>query len=56
MKNDYKVLEPIGKIESLTERYIEAEQFIMNLNWFERMFCSRKIRKFLKSRLTKYSY
>ena len=46
----------LGKTEQLTERYIEAEQFIMNLNWFERLFCSRKITKFLKSRTEKYNF
>jgi hypothetical protein len=43
------------KNEQLTERYIEAEQFIANLNWFERLFCSRKILNFIQSR-SKYNF
>jgi hypothetical protein len=34
----------LDRIEALTERYIEAEKFIMELNWFERLFCSKKIK------------
>lgn len=43
-------------LEQLTNRYIEAEQFLMELNWFERLLCSRKIIKFLKSRTVKYNF
>lgn len=46
----------LTKMKQLTERYIEAENFIMELNWFERLFCSRKITKFLQSRLEKYDF
>lgn len=46
----------LKKMEELTERYIEAEQFIMNLNWFERLFCSKKIRNFIASRVEKYNF
>ena len=46
----------LEKMEQLTERYIDAEKFIMGLNWFERLFCSRKITKFLKSRSDKYNF
>lgn len=46
----------LNKMEQLTERYIDAEKFIMKLNWFERLFCSRKITKFLKSRTVKYNF
>ncbi len=46
----------LKKMEELTERYIEAEKFIMNLNWFQRMLCSRNIRLFLKSRIEKYNF
>jgi len=45
----------INQIEQLTNRYVEAEEFIMKLNWIERLFCSRKILKFLKSR-EKYNF
>lgn len=56
MGNNKNIVEfQMDLIEELTERYIEAEKFIMNLNWFERLFCSRKITKFLKSRIDKYS-
>jgi hypothetical protein len=55
MEDTKKIAEySLNKIEVLTERYIEAEQFIMNLNWFERLFCSRKITAFIKSRIEKY--
>ena len=57
MENTKKITEfSLNKIEQLTERYIDAENFIMELNWFERLFCSRKIRKFLKSRMVKYNF
>ena len=46
----------LEKMEQLTERYIDAEKFIMDLNWFERLFCSSKIKKFLKSRSDKYNF
>ena len=42
--------------EQLTNRYIEAEKFIMNLNWFERLFCSRKINNFIDGQLKKYNF
>lgn len=44
------------KLEQLSKRYIEAEKFINELNWFERLFCSRKIKRFLKSRLKEYDF
>lgn len=57
MENTKKIAEfSLNKMEELTERYIEAEKFIMELNWFERLFCSRKITKFLKSRTVKYNF
>jgi hypothetical protein len=46
----------LERMENLTERYIEAEEFIMNLNWFQRLFCSKKIKNFLKSRVDKYNF
>lgn len=46
----------MGNLEQTTERYIEAEKFIMELNWFQRLFCSKKVRLFLNSRLTKYNF
>lgn len=57
MENTKKVAEySLNKMEELTDRYIEAEQFIMNLKWYERLFCSNKITKFLKSRTVKYNF
>jgi len=57
MENTEKIAEfSLNKMEQLTERYIDAEKFIMELNWFERLFCSRKITKFLKSRTVKYNF
>ena len=57
MENTKKIAEfSLNKMEQLTERYIDAEKFIMKLNWFERLFCSRKITKFLKSRTVKYNF
>ncbi len=57
MENKQKIAEfSLNKMEQLTERYIDAEKFIMELNWFERLFCSRKITKFLKSRTVKYNF
>lgn len=55
-KNKKNITEfSLEKMEQLTDRYIEAEKFIMELNWLERLFCSRKITKFLKSRSDKYN-
>lgn len=57
MENTKKITESqLDKIEELTNRYIEAEKFIMDLNWLERLFCSRKITMFLKTRITKYNF
>lgn len=48
----YEIFDKLMKEnELLIERYIEAENFIRNLNWFEKLFCSRKISNFLKSRI-----
>lgn len=44
------------EMEQLTNRYIEAERFISELNWFEKLFISRKVKNFLKSRLEKYNF
>lgn len=46
----------INNYELSVQRYIEAEKFIMQLTWFERLLCSRKVNKFLKSRLEKYKF
>ena len=46
----------LDRMEKLTERYIEAEEFIMNLNWFQRLFCSKKNKNLLKSRVDKYNF
>ena len=57
MENTKKIAEfSLNQMEQLTERYTDAEKFIMELNWFERLFCSRKITKFLKSRTVKYNF
>ena len=57
MENTNKIVEySLNKMEKLTERYIEAEAFIMKLNWFERLLCSKKVEKFLKSRIDKYNF
>jgi hypothetical protein len=42
-------------MESLTNRYIEAEEFIMNLGPIESLFFFRKKTKFLDSR-KKYKF
>ena len=46
------------KTEKYQERYIEAEEFLMELaemKWYQRIFCFGKILKFLKSR-DKYKF
>lgn len=46
------------KTEQCSERYMEAEKFILELaemKWYQRMFCFGKILKFLKSR-DKYKF
>ena len=45
----------ISQIEQLTDRYIEAEKFLIELNWIERLFFSRKLLKFIDSR-KKYNF
>ena len=45
----------MDRSEKCSERYIEAEQFIVNLKWYEKIFISRKIIKFLKTR-EKYNF
>lgn len=42
-------------LEKATQRYIEAEEFIMNLKWYECIFSLRKIHNFIKSR-KKYKF
>ena len=57
IKNTKMITElSLDKMEQLTERYIDAEKFIMELNWLERLICSRKITEFLKSRTSKYNF
>lgn len=48
----------INKMEQYSERYMEAERFILELakmKWYQRMFCFNKIIKFLESR-NKYKF
>ena len=48
----------MNKTEQYSERYIEAERFILELaemKWYQRIFCSRKIMNFLMSR-DKYKF
>lgn len=57
MEDTKKIAEySLNKLEELTERYIESEKFLMELNWFERLFCSKKVTRFLKSRTEKYNF
>lgn len=57
MNENKKALEfLLSKNEQLSERYIEAEEFIRTLNWYERLFCSKKIINFIKSRSEKYNF
>lgn len=46
----------INKMEKLTKRYIEAENFLIHLKWYEKLFCAKKIKRFLKSRIEKYNF
>lgn len=46
------------KTEDCSERYIEAEQFILeiaSMKWYHRFFLLKKILKFLESR-NKYNF
>jgi len=52
---DKIINDQFNQIEEITKRCNEAEIFIMGLNWFERLFISRKVRKFIQSRL-KYKF
>jgi hypothetical protein len=43
----------MNKTEQCSERYMEAEQFIIELatlKWYQRLFMNRRILKFLNSR------
>lgn len=55
MSKERIINELFNKNEKLTERYIEAEKFILDLNWIQRIFCYRKINRFIKSR-SKYKF
>lgn len=46
------------KVEDCSERYIEAEKFIIEISqmkWYQRVFLMGKILRFLKSR-SKYNF
>lgn len=48
----------MNKTEQCSERYMEAEKFILELaemKWYQRMLCFDKILMFLKSRV-KYKF
>jgi hypothetical protein len=48
----------MNKTEQCSERYMEAEKFLLEIasaKWYQRLFCSRKILKFLMSR-SKYKF
>ena len=48
----------MNKIECTSERYMEAEQMILNfarMPWYKRLWCRRKLLKFLKTR-DKYNF
>ena len=48
----------INKCEKCSDRYIEAENFILEIaemKWYQRIFLNKKILKFLKSR-EKYGF
>lgn len=46
----------ITRLEKTTERYIEAEKFIVNLNFFQKLFILRKHSDFIKMILSKYKF
>lgn len=48
----------VTKTEQCSERYMEAEQFILEmagLSWFQRIFAFSKLKSFLSSR-SKYKF
>ena len=48
----------MNKTEKCSERYVEAEKFILEIaemKWYQRLFCSKKIMNFLMSR-DKYGF
>ena len=48
----------MNKMECTSERYMEAEKMIIeiiNMGWWKRLFCKRKLIRFLKSR-DKYNF
>lgn len=49
----------MNRIESTTERYIEAEKMIIeiiDIPWWKRMFCRRKLIRFINNQLEKYNF
>jgi hypothetical protein len=46
----------ISRLEETTNRYIEAEIFILNLNFFQKLFFLRKYNKFVKNIINNYKY
>jgi hypothetical protein len=48
----------LSKYENASDRYMEAENFILEIaymKWYQRIFCFKKIMTFLNSR-SKYDY
>ena len=46
----------ISRLDKTTERYIEAENFILNMKFFQKIFILRKHSDFIKNILTKYKF
>lgn len=55
---DEEIRKLFDKYEKCSERYIEAEKFLIEISemkWWERIFITRKIYEFFKSR-NKYEF
>jgi hypothetical protein len=58
MKNDINLEWLLNRYEKCSERYMEAEQFILKIlemKWYQQIFCFNKIIKFLENR-NKYNF
>lgn len=59
MKRKKLLSEWINRVERSSARYMEAERFILeisNMNFIQRIFCKKKIEKFLNERLERYDF
>lgn len=48
-----KVEQLMLDLEESTKKYMEAEKFILSLKWYHKIFCFRKVNKFISNKIFK---